>query len=1046
MGLDIVDEQYNGLAALYANVGKWVTGQVKFSNFYTQGSGTTNKFSVVNNAITRQVGTWEEEGFIDGMSIQITFNNSGLPNPQNPVTFNKTVSYVNGNVMYLDSALAGYGVATFPTSGSYSGMLITANTTVPQGAEFYFNLSPSGSASNNSVIDGQVNRFEVQGLDTLAVSSSLNMTQLNLKSGGLIKNVVITRTADTTIVLNSLGSRTYTNFTIDFEFLQWGIVQDGFNPPSYYNAAGDITPTVEVNTSVIYGNPNGKQVAANGAQFANTGFFDENFNGGQANYTKESISWEDLNGDPIEQLDYSNNCTFTAIINAENQDTTNSIYRIGLAFLPLDPAIYQNQPNNIGHQILLNAPEVDFNHSVTPDATNRVGYANDAGAQFDMDNLQFEIISATQVRVTGRIKPINTADETINYFSQYPDGERRMVLFVQVGDYTKVNQYSDEVNVLVYDDDNYNAPTLGVQIPDVISEEVLDHGNLDVTSSTFPNTTTEDDVLYKSTFLLPEGSEYEGVRARIYAHNTTSGEEFTLEDVFISFDNVPFVNGIHEANEVIPRNFVLSPNSNRNHISLVRNTGADTGTKYGLDLEYGFLNNWRYWLAQSNANAAQFFNASQANNGLNKDWQHYDLVGDWILRLSYYTRLDGVDDFNNYQFKIRPYEDDINVTAVPTITRVSDGSNPTAYIGGEMHELQVDFVWNQPFTDEWAMLTMENKEGARIGVISSVNDHGGDASNPFQPLAGETKLKLTNLGTTLRAECLVDASNINVSDISPTYRVFSNPRVSTSPLITTLKQAAYAYSFRKVSTDNVYPDASPCLRVERDSDNTRQDIGFIDNGSGVLVLDTASMLTFVGAGEGRIAVLYDQSGNGKNQTQVTYANMPIIVSGGAVEVDPNNSLPAANFDGVDDVLNMAGTYSHNLEFYDYAVFSRKAAGFNSVCIGSGAATPVVFNWKPTNDIEYGINGTFNLATADTTTGDFLITVIRDSGADVRGWLNSVALATSNVPASAQNVDRLGESNGDYHEGFFQEAIGLIGDREADRVLIENYVNGFYSIY
>jgi hypothetical protein len=980
------------------------------------------------------------------MSIQITFIDSSLAPPQNPVTINKTITYVNGNTMYLDSALAGYGVATFPTSGSYSGMLITSNTTLPQGAEFYFNLSPTGSASNNSVIDGQVNRFEVQALDTLAVSASANMNQLNLKSGGLVKDVVITRTADTTIVLNSLGSRTYKNYTIDFKFIQWAIIQDGFNPPSYYNASADVTPTVEVNTSVIYGNPNGKQTAFNGAQFANTGYFDENFNGGAAAYTKESISWEDLNGDPIEQMDYSNNCTFTAVINAQNQDTINSIYRIGLAFLPLDPAIYQNLPNHIGNNLLINAPDVDFNHSVTPDATNRVGYANDAGAQFDIDNLQFEIISATQVQVTGRIKPINTSDETINYFEQFPDGERKMLLFVQVGDYTKTGQYSDEVNVIIYEDDNYDAPTLGVQIPDVISEQVLDHGNLDVTSNAFPNTTTEDDVLYKSTFLLPENVEYEGVRARIYAHNTTTGEEFTLEEVFIDFDNVPFVNGIHEANEVIPRNFVLSPNSNRNHISLVRNSGADILGKYGLDLEYGFLNNWRYWLAQSNANAAQFFNSSQANNGLNKDWQHYDLVGDWILRLSYYTRFEGVDDFNNYQFKIRPYEDEVNVSAVPTITRISDNTNPTAYVADEMHELQVDFIWNQTFTDEWAMLTMENKEGARIGVISSINDHGGDATNPFQPLAGETKLKLTNLGTTLRAECLVDASNISVADISPTYRVFSNPRVSTSPLIQTLKEAAYAYSFRKVSVDSVYPDASPCIRVERSSDNTRANIGFIDNGSGVLVLDTATMLTFVGGGDGRIAILYDQSGNGRNQTQTTYANMPVIVTAGVVEVDLDNGLPAMYFDGIDDVLNMTGTYSHSQKFYDYAVFNRKVAGNESVGIGSGAATPFVFNWDAANDIIYGINGTFNLATADTSIGDFLITIIRDSADDVRGWLNSVALGTANVPASAQNVDRLGEVNGTYHQGHMQEAIGLLNDREADRVLIENYVNGFYTIY
>ena len=770
MGLNITDEKYNNLPSLYSNVGEWIDGEVKFSNLYLVRSSNADAYTVVGNTITKASGTWGDDGFIDGMAIIISFWDFNLPNPQNPPIFNKTITYINGNIMYLDSPLAGYPNNVFPTNGEYDDMTIVSDTN-PDAADFYFNLIPNGQSSPNSVIDGQVNRFEVQQLAALGVGGAAPMQQINLKSGGLIGAVLITREIDGG--LHPLQR----NYTITYKFLQWGIVQDGYDPPNYYNAQDDLTPFILIKSSVIFGNPNGDMQGVNGSNLANTGYFNENYNGGLAAYTKDSISWLDYLGNPIDRLDYSNNCTFTAIINAENQAAPDSIFRIGLGFLPLDATIYQNMPMHLGHQILLNAPDIDFNDTGAVYPANRIGYANAQGAQFDMDNLRFEVISPTQIRVTGRVKPINTSNETVNYFDQLPDGERRMILWVQVGDYTKINQFSDRVNVLVFDDDNYDAPTLGVQIPDVISEIILDHGGNDITDATYPNTTTEDDVLYKSEFLLPEAVEYEGVRARIYAHNTGTGEEFTLESIFINFDNIPFVNGIHEANEVIPRNFNLPPATDRNHISLIRKPSIDIAGKYGLELQYGYLSDWRYWLAQPNANAPTFFNLLQPNNGLNKDWQHYDLVGDWIIRISYYTRLNGVDDYQNKQIKIRPYEDDPNVSFNRTFTKLSDNTNPTSLIANEIIEIEGVFTWNNAFNGEWVEFTVEDFESGNRWVISSVLDQGNIAANPLKPIAGATKLDVViSPANILTAKCLIDTSLINVNSVSLSYRVFSLPK------------------------------------------------------------------------------------------------------------------------------------------------------------------------------------------------------------------------------------------------------------------------------
>lgn len=93
-------------------------------------------------------------------------------------------------------------------------------------------------------------------------------------------------------------------------------------------------------------------------------------------------------------------------------------------------------------------------------------------------------------------------------------------------------------------------------------------------------------------------------------------------------------------------------------------------------------------------------------------------------------------------------------------------------------------------------------------------------------------------------------------------------------LLDTYSGAAAAYSLRKLRS--AY--SGNCIRVRRSSGvPAEQDIGFVNN-----VLDTASLLTFVGAGNGFVTTFYDQSGNARDMTQSTVVNQPQIVSSGSI--------------------------------------------------------------------------------------------------------------------------------------------------------------------
>lgn len=92
--------------------------------------------------------------------------------------------------------------------------------------------------------------------------------------------------------------------------------------------------------------------------------------------------------------------------------------------------------------------------------------------------------------------------------------------------------------------------------------------------------------------------------------------------------------------------------------------------------------------------------------------------------------------------------------------------------------------------------------------------------------------------------------------------------------------------------------AGSCLRVRRSSDDAEQDIGFVG-----ALLDTTSLLSFVGANDGFVVTWYDQSGAGAGRdfANATKTAQPKIVSSGSL-ITTLGGQPSIDFDGSSDVL------------------------------------------------------------------------------------------------------------------------------------------------
>lgn len=88
--------------------------------------------------------------------------------------------------------------------------------------------------------------------------------------------------------------------------------------------------------------------------------------------------------------------------------------------------------------------------------------------------------------------------------------------------------------------------------------------------------------------------------------------------------------------------------------------------------------------------------------------------------------------------------------------------------------------------------------------------------------------------------------------------------------------------------------AGPLVRVRRASDNAEMDVY---PASGSLALDSAALLAWSGSGvSAYVKTVYDQSGNGHDQTQATAGNQAMIVNAGTY-------LGYIKHDGVDDYFD-----------------------------------------------------------------------------------------------------------------------------------------------
>ena len=257
-------------------------------------------------------------------------------------------------------------------------------------------------------------------------------------------------------------------------------------------------------------------------------------------------------------------------------------------------------------------------------------------------------------------------------------------------------------------------------------------------------------------------------------------------------------------------------------------------------------------------------------------------------------------------------------------------------------------------------------------------------------------------------------------------------------LLDTYPSATAAYSLRKLRS--AYSGSA--IRVRRSSDNTELNIGFVSN-----VLDTASLLTFCGAGNGFVTTWYDQSGNGNNGVQTTAANQPQIVSSGAmVTTNGKNSM---SFDGLNDNFNLTSTINAGASSFNTFVGKRNASGNNLIGL-SGYGSGPQYSYMLFQDNNYYLiaKSTHWQASnsTDLTTNQLLLSGQNNAGT-MSMFKNGNTIASFQQVASANlQITTIASYNVFYNNGNLQEIVFYNSEQSTNRTGIETNINTFYTIY
>jgi hypothetical protein len=748
---------------------------------WTAQSNSTNTFDVAGNTLNQLTGSFLGAGFVVGDIISL-YDNVGL----SFVFTDRTITSLSATQIVFDGAAV--PTVSYPDAKLYG-------KTPLESLRFRFGLIENNEPTNYvSKIDGTAeNSFSVDGVgfDTGGGVRSLVPVALNSAIG---VNSWKTDFDSATVAFISTGTQDedYEQvFEINHYFTILPFFLDGelsniqnLIQPALFTSTNTLKYVFDAQFNTTLSNPNGTKSATIDNWLGSVGWYNESLNGNPNRYSVISLVY--TNQDTLAVVSEINSQQKTKVEfnlrSLDNKFTINTNVAVGIAILPqsLD---YQQNANTIDENFILDSAftTVDLAFIDSSIITNYTAIFNGAGSvsvAFDVDYL-----TAIEPLLENKnyIIFVSTCDETAN-----AGATDRVTLKVD----TQLYDYNPDIEDLIFID------TIN-HFPHNINDTILLDGFDDYRGW------IEDGFEIVAPFQLNNDLEagLSSLSVHFSAWNPTTDDRFDLQSYNYNLSGGVLVNpvGLNQYkiyNINTTRGFNLVNGSQFNNAILTTQGPGLRGLINVIDYELrlGIKANFEEWISLPGANTV-FYDANEPNNGLNLKASNYSLKEGYELVVF----IDSVaavvvqnpptfiptNIFTNYQFLSQPhayydYDLDNNVTpdwSVEIITIDENGANTSGII-----ETSIDTTVKVIFTplsgstnlvSPYGIIRL-NQNGGNIQTIfelSSIRE--SVVNNPLIPLVGENYTKLTDDGSTVVLECLIEGSSLDASinyDLSATLR------------------------------------------------------------------------------------------------------------------------------------------------------------------------------------------------------------------------------------------------------------------------------------
>lgn len=377
-------------------------------------------------------------------------------------------------------------------------------------------------------------------------------------------------------------------------------------------------------------------------KIGNTGWFDEEYNGGDAEYSAKNLSYSN-------SLGLTRDDTVTVTFDVENTaDNTNGnagYVCVNVIMLPEDEDDYINQNEYMYKNYAFDRAFATTgggavqginngtNSEIIKDLTVTNG-ASKVSVSFDVDfgsDVQSKIDSLENKRylIAAYAVASGMTAEDANYVTMLVDTQE---IQVNIPDST-VTVTNDFYK---HDENSYTGAGAGAIDMNVEEEIVADSLILLDRAAPF------------------DDGQIENVTVQIVATDGT--DEAILQERAFDLSQAPEIGGVRFINETSQNSLNVATNEIRKDVKFTRESSEDTGTQVAYRVRYPFMIRWEEWEnLLLGTLPADFLDTAEPNNGYNHEWLRLDGLSSWSIVYRVKTEIIA-------QSTLKTIEDDTTLT------------------------------------------------------------------------------------------------------------------------------------------------------------------------------------------------------------------------------------------------------------------------------------------------------------------------------------------------------------------------------------------------